>query len=123
MARSRRPPSRGWLAFLRNHARCIAAVDLFVVPTIGFRLPFGLVILNHDRRLIVHIAATYHPTAEWIACQIRGAFPWDTAPQYLIRDRDGAYGQAVQKDCLPWVSGTDPLHHDGRGRMGMSSVS
>jgi len=97
MVRGRRPPSQGWLTFLRNHADGIAAVDLFVVPTIGFRLIFGLVILNHDRRRIIHIAATYHPTAEWMARQIVEAFPWDTAPQYLIRDRDGVYGQVFRK--------------------------
>ncbi len=64
MVRGRHPPSQGWLTFLRNHAEGIAAIDLFVVPTIGFKLVFGLVILNHDRRKIVHIAATYHPTSE-----------------------------------------------------------
>ena len=97
MVRGRHPPSQGWLTFLRNHADGIAAVDLFVVPTIGFRLLFGLVILNHDRRRIVHIAVTYHPTAEWIARQIVEAFPWDSAPQYLLRDRDCAYGKVFRK--------------------------
>ncbi len=97
MVRGRHPRSQGWLTFLRNHADGIAAVDLFVVPTIGFRLLFGLVILNHDRRCIVHIAATYHPTAEWIARQIVEAFPWESAPQYLLRDRDGAYGKVFRK--------------------------
>ncbi len=93
MVRGRRPPSQGWLSFLRNHADGIVAIDLFVVPTIGFRLLFGLVIVNHDRRKIVHVAATYHPTSEWIARQIVEAFPWETAPDYLIRDRDSAYGK------------------------------
>ena len=64
MVRGIHPPSQGWLTFLRNHADGIAAVDLFVVPTIGFRLLFGLVVLNHDRRRFVHVAATYHPTAD-----------------------------------------------------------
>ena len=97
MARGRHPPSQGWLTFLRNHADDIAAVDLFVVPTIGVRLLFGLVILDHDRRRIVHIAATYHPTAEWIARQVVKGFPWDSAPQYLLRDRDCAYGKVFRK--------------------------
>ncbi len=97
MVRGRHPPSQGWLTFLRNHAECIAAIDLFVVPTIGFGLVFGLVILNHDRRKIVHVAATYHPTSEWIARQIVEAFPWETAPDYLIRDRDSAYGIVFRK--------------------------
>ncbi len=97
MVRGRRPPSQGWLTFLRNHADGIAAIDLFVVPTIGFRRLFGLVILNHDRRKIVHVAATYHPTSEWISRQIVEAFPWETAPRYLLRDRDGAYGKVFRK--------------------------
>ena len=97
MVRGRHPPSQGWLTFLRNHADGIAAIDLFVVPTISFRLLFGLVILNHDRRRIVHIAATYHPTAEWIARQVVEAFPWETAPDYLIRDRDSAYGKVFRR--------------------------
>ena len=97
MVRGRHPPSQGWLTFLRNHADGIAAVDLFVVPTIGFRLLFGLVILQHDRRRIVHVAATFHPTAEWIGRQIVEAFPWDSAQQYLLRDRDGAYGKVFRK--------------------------
>ena len=97
MARSRRPPSQGWHTFLRNHADGIAAVDLFVVPTIGFRLLFGLVILGHERRQIAHVAVTYHPTAEWIARQIVEAFPWDMAPRYLLRDRDGAYGRVFRE--------------------------
>ena len=97
MARGRRPPSQGWHTFLRNHADGIAAVDMFVVPTIGFRLLFGLVILGHERRQIAHVAVTYHPTAEWIARQIVEAFPWDMAPRYLLRDRDGAYGRVFHE--------------------------
>ena len=97
MVRRRLPPSQRWLTFMRNHADGIAAVDPFVVPTIGFRLLFGLVILNHDRRQIVHIAATYQPTADWIACQIVEAFPRETAPKYLLRDRDRGYGNLFRK--------------------------
>ena len=97
MIRGKPPPSQGWLTFLRNHADGIAAIDLFVVPTLGFRVLFGLVILNHDRRKIAHVAATYHPTSEWIARQVVEAFPWETAPRYLLRDRDGAYGKVFRK--------------------------
>jgi transposase InsO family protein len=92
MVRGRRPPSQGWLTFLRNHADGIAAIDLLVVPTIGFRLLFGFVVLHHDRRRLLHVAATYHPTAEWLARQLTEAFPWETAPDHLIRDSDRAYG-------------------------------
>ncbi len=89
------PPSQGWRAFLRNHAPDIAAMDLFVVPTIGFDLLYGLVIVRLGRRDLVWINVTSHPTADWIARQITEAFPWDKAPRYLIRDRDQIYGAAA----------------------------
>src|SRR6266568_5327045 len=89
------PPSQGWRTFLRNHASDIAAMDLFVVPTIGFDLLYGLVIVRLARRDLVWINVTSHPTAEWIARQITEAFPWNEAPRYLIRDRDRVYGVAV----------------------------
>ena len=95
MARRRRPPSQGWKTFLRIHADGIAAMDLFVVPTISFRPLFGFLILQHDRRRLLWTAATAHPTAEWIARQLTEACGWDAAPQYLIRDRDRAYGEVV----------------------------
>ena len=93
MVRRCGPPSQGWRTFLQNHADGIAAIDLFVVPTLGLKLLFGIVILDHDRRKIVHVNATYHPTAEWIARQVVEAFPWEESPRYLIRDRDASYGQ------------------------------
>jgi transposase InsO family protein len=89
------PPSQGWRTFLRNHAPDIAAIDLFVVPTIGFDLLYVLVIVRLARRDLVRINVTPNPTAEWIAHQITEAFPWNEAPRYLIRDRDRAYGAAV----------------------------
>lgn len=93
MARRRRPPSQGWKTFLRNHADGIAAMDLFVVPTISFRLLYGLLIMRHDRRKILWLGVTAHPTAEWIANQFTEAIGWQQVPQYLIRDRDAAYGE------------------------------
>ena len=72
-------------------------MDLLVVPTIGFRLHYGFVILHHHRRRIVSVAVTTHPTAEWIARQISEAFPWQETPRYLLRDRDGIYGHVVRK--------------------------
>src|ERR1700731_4470402 len=86
------PPSQGWSTFLRNHAPDIAAMDFFVVPTIGFKLLYGFVIIRLDRRDLVWINVTTNPTAEWVARQITEAFPWDEAPHYLIRDRDRIYG-------------------------------
>jgi transposase InsO family protein len=92
MARDRRPPSQGWKTFLRNHADGIASVDLFVVPTVSFRLLYGFVILHHGRRQIMAIGATAHPTAEWIARQGTEACGWGQAPSYIVRDRDSIYG-------------------------------
>ena len=93
----KRPPSQGWCTFLRNHAPDIAAMDLFVVPTVGFNLLYAFVIVRLDRRDIVWINVTAHPTAEWIARQITEAFPWNEAPRYLIRDRDCVYGSVVTR--------------------------
>ncbi len=95
MVKRRMPPSQGWRAFLRNHAPDIAAMDLFVVPTIGFNLLY--VIVRLGRRDRVWINATANPTAEWVARQITEAFPWDEAPHYLIRDRDQIYGSVVAR--------------------------
>jgi hypothetical protein len=78
---------------LRNHADGIAAMDLFVVPTISFRLLYGLLILRHDRRRILWLGATTHPTAEWITRQLIEACGWKQAPHYLVHDRDRSYGE------------------------------
>ena len=91
--RSRRPPSQTWRTFLRNHLRTTVACDFFVVPTATFRLLFCFIVLTHDRRRILHLNVTAHPTAEWTAQQIVEAFPGDgTEPRYLLRDRDAIYG-------------------------------
>jgi transposase InsO family protein len=97
MVKRRGPPSQGWRTFLRNHAPDIAAMDLFVVPTIGFDLLYAFVIVRLDRRDIIWISVTRSPTAEWVARQITEAFPWDEAPKYLIRDRDRIYGSVVTR--------------------------
>ena len=91
------PPSQGWKTFLRNQADGIAAVDLLVVPTLTFERLFAFVILGVGRRQILWIGITTNPTAEWLARQITEAFPWDTVPQYLIRDNDGAYGEFFRR--------------------------
>ena len=93
MARRRRPPSQGWKTFLRNHTDAIASIDMFVVPTVLFQLLYGLVILRHSRRKLLWLSVTAHPNAEWIARQLTEACGWNEAPRYLIRDRDGAYGE------------------------------
>jgi transposase InsO family protein len=97
MVRRRGPPSQGWKTFLHNHTPHIAAIDMFVVPTIGFRLLYGLAIIHLQRRRLIWTDVTANPTAEWIARQITEAFPWNEAPGYLIRDRDASYGHAFTK--------------------------
>lgn len=97
MAKRRGPTGQGWRTFLHNHAPDAAAMDLFVVPTIGFRLLYGFVIVRLDRRDLVWISVTTNPSAEWVARQITEAFPWNEAPRYMIRDRDRIYGAVVTR--------------------------
>ena len=97
MVKRRGPRSQGWRTFLRNHAPDIAAMDLFVVPTIGFDLLYAFVIVHLDRRDLVWINVTTNPTAEWIAGQLTEVFPWKEAPHYIIRDRDQIYGTIVTR--------------------------
>jgi transposase InsO family protein len=92
MARGRKPSSQSWKTFLRNHANAIVAIDLCIVPTVTFERLFAFLVVGHERRRLLWIEVTKHPTAEWLARQITEAFPWDTAPDYLIRDNDRAYG-------------------------------
>jgi putative transposase len=95
MRRHRRPPSQTWRTFPTNHASQIMAANLFVVPTVTFRLLFVLVILAHERRRIVHVAVTEHPTAAWTAQQLRNAFSEHDAPRYLLHDRDSVFAAAA----------------------------
>ena len=97
MTRREGGSSQTWKTFLHNHAAGIAAMDFLIVPTIDFRLLFVLVILRHQRRRLISLSVTGNPTAEWIARQITEAFPWDAAPDHLVRDRDAAYGHAVTR--------------------------
>jgi len=92
MVRHRKPPSQTWRTFLKNHAKDLVSMDFFVVPTIAFELLFVFLILDHDRRRPLHFAVTSNPTAEWTTRQLLEAFPWDTAPRYLLHDRDSCYG-------------------------------
>jgi transposase InsO family protein len=85
-------PSPTWRSFLHNHLTEIAAIDMFVVATATFRLLYALIVLRHDRRTIIHFDVTENPTQAWLARQMTEAFPWDTAPRYLLRDRDASYG-------------------------------
>ena len=97
MPKQRKPPSQTWRTFLDNHVADLASMDFLVVPTATFSLLYVLVILRHERRSIVHVNVTEHPTAEWTAQQVVEAFPWDEAPRFLMRDRDGIYGPVFSK--------------------------
>jgi putative transposase len=92
MIRCRKPPSQTWRTFLENHIKTLVSIDFFTVPTIRFQILYVFLVLAHDRRRILHFAVTAHPTAEWTAHQLREAFPWESAPRYLLRDRDRVFG-------------------------------
>ncbi len=96
----RKPPSQTWRTFLDNHLIDIVAIDFFTVPTATFRVLFAFVVLKHDRRKVVHFNVTEHPTAQWTAQQIVEAFPYDTSPRFLIRDRDGIFGSDFQQRVM-----------------------
>jgi len=96
MPKRSRPPSQTWRTFLKNHVGCLASIDFCVVPTATFRVLYLFIILHHERRQVVHFAVTEHPNANWVSGQLREAFPFETAPRYLIRDRDSIYGREVR---------------------------
>ncbi len=93
MIRHHKPPSQTWKTFLENHASDLVSVDFLTVPTATFRILYVFLILHHERREVLHFNVTEHPTAEWSAQQIIEAFPFDSAPRYLLRDRDSIYGE------------------------------
>jgi putative transposase len=95
--KSNKPPSQTWKSFLNNHAGQIAAIDFFTVPTVTFRNLYCFFVLLHDRRQVIYFNVTAHPTAVWTAQQIIEAFPEDTAPRYLLRDRDQIYGEEFRR--------------------------
>jgi putative transposase len=96
MVKRPKPASPTWRAFLANHVPCLVSIDFFVVPTVRNRVLYVFVVLAHLRRRVLHFAITEHPTAEWTSRQIVEAFPWDTAPRYMLRDRDGIYGDVFR---------------------------
>lgn len=90
-------PALRWKAFLQNHREAIAAMDFFTVPTITFGVFYCFFVIAHDRRRILHINATRHPTALWVTQQLREAFPYDTSCKYLVYDRDAKFGEQVNE--------------------------
>ena len=97
MSRHRKPPSQTWRTFLDNHVKELVSIDFFTVPTVTFGILYVLLVLRHERRQVVHFNITEHPTAQWTAQQIVEAFPFDTAPRYLLRDRDSIYGERFRR--------------------------
>jgi putative transposase len=98
MVRHSKPPSQAWRTFLKNHSKQLASIDFSTVPTITFRILYVFLVLSHERRrLIIHFNVTSHPAAEWTSQQLLQAFPYDSAPQFIIRDRDCIYGDVVQR--------------------------
>ncbi len=97
MTPRRGPPSQSWNTFLRNQADGIASCNFLIVPTIGFKLLYAFIVLGHDRRNLLHVGVTSHPTSEWTARPICEAFPWDSAPDHLIRDNDPIYGHTFKR--------------------------
>ena len=102
MVRHRKPPSQTWRTFLTNDATTLVSSDFSVVSTVFFRVLFVFVILSHDRRRIVHVAVTVHPTSEWVSRQLLEAFPWDSTPRYLLRDRGRSYGENLS-EAARWL--------------------
>jgi putative transposase len=109
MVRTRKPPSQTWRTFLDNHVPDIAACDFFTVPTVTFRVLYVFIVLRHDRRQIVHFNVTTNPSAEWTAQQIVNASPYEEAPRFLLRDRDGIYGDYFQKRVQSLGIGEVPI--------------
>ena len=95
--RPRNPPSPTWKTFLTNHVQDLVSLDFFVAPTVTYHVLFVLVILAHERRRVLHVNVTEHPTAAWTMQQVVDAFPWDDVPRYLLRDRDRIYGGSFRQ--------------------------
>jgi hypothetical protein len=115
-------PGKRWLAFLRNHREAIAAMDFFTVPTLTFNVLYCFFIISHDRRRIVHFNVTRYPTSSWIVQQLREAFPYQSAPEFLIFDHDAKYGlevpDSIHEDRLCANRYSEPLAERNRGALG-----
>src|SRR5712664_1123417 len=97
MVRQQKPPSQSWRTFFENHVKQLVATDFVVVRTVRFQVWYVFIVLGHDRRRAIHFNVTAHPTAEWTARQVAEAFPWDSAPRYLLHDRDCIYGESFHQ--------------------------
>jgi putative transposase len=115
-------PARRWLRFLHNHREAIAAMDFFTVPTLTFGLVYGFFIISHDRRRILHFNVTRHPTGSWIVQQLREAFPYQSAPRFLILDRDAKYGLEVPEALQSMSIAASKLPSEALGRTELRSA-
>jgi putative transposase len=120
--RRHKPPSPTWRTFLASHATELVAIDFFTVATVRFEILFVLVVLAHDRRRVRHFGITGHPTAAWTAQQLVEAFPWETAPRHLLRDRDAIYGLSTGGEQHRWASRTCARRRGARGSRPTSSA-
>ena len=112
-------PSQGWKTFFRNHAQAIAAIDLFVVPTLTFERLFAFLVLGHDRRQLLWFEVTRHPTAEWLARQITEAFPGHQLPPTWYGITTVPTDMPSGRACEPWASATDRFRRDRLGKIRM----
>jgi hypothetical protein len=110
-------PTQTWTTFLRNHVGQLVSIDFFTVATIRLQVLYVFIVLAHDRRRVVHFNVTQHPTAVWAAQQIIEAFPDDRAPRFMVRDRDGIYGDSFTSEPKEWASKKLTLHHGVLGRI------
>ncbi len=121
---NRKPPSQSWRTFLTNHLPDLVSIDFFTVPTATFRVLSVFIVLSHERRSVLHFNITEHPTAQWTAQQVVEAFPFETAPRYLLRDRDGIYGRDFQRRVAGMgIKQMCTGHRTRRGRILMWSAS
>jgi putative transposase len=97
MIRHPKPPFQTWHTFLINHSKQLASIDFFTVPAVSFRIFYVFLVLSQERRRVIHFNVTSHPNAEWTAQQLFHAFPYDSTPRYIVRDRDCIYGEVVQR--------------------------
>jgi hypothetical protein len=117
MPKKDRKPTQTWMTFLRNHVGQMVSIDFFTIATIRFRVLYVFVVLAHDRRRVIHFNVTEHPTAAWAAQQIVEAFPEDRAPRFMVRDRDGIYGEIFKSRVKGMASRRFALHHGALGRI------
>ena len=122
MVRRRNPPLQSWKTFLRNHGEAVAAIDMCVVATVTFELLFAFLVVGHGRRHLLWFEVTRRSTAEWLARQITEAFPWASAPTYLVRDNDRAYGLVFQRRVRAMGIRDRPIFPSHLGKMGLRNV-